>query len=66
MAPFHFERNGDAMACLKVLGVGIDAGGTSGAVALDETENASCRRALRCFAERSEVEVEKRRPFERR
>ena len=36
MAFFHFEQNGDVMACLKVLGIGIDAGGTSGAVALDD------------------------------
>ncbi|CAM9168190.1 unnamed protein product [Ectocarpus sp. 6 AP-2014] len=53
MAAFHFALKGDWMAFLKVFGVGIDAGGTSGAVPLDETVNDSCCSALRCFDDKS-------------
>ncbi|CAM9484359.1 unnamed protein product, partial [Hapterophycus canaliculatus] len=53
MAAFHLLLDGDCIACLKVFGVGIDAGGTNGAVTLDETVNASCCNALRCFADLS-------------
>lgn len=34
---------GDRIAWQNVFGVGIDTGGTTSAVALDDTENASCR-----------------------